>query len=342
MKNACRELALRYKDDLDAYREHGAVRVIQEGTRLMFHYRLWDVGGWNLFERQSRGMIIDYATGEIVAWPFEKFFNLGEFWAPKLEDLGGLSFVVSEKIDGSLGVVWRDDDKIRVTTSSSFSSEYCDFATDYWHRHYGDFQPPINMTLLFEMTWDDDPYPKVIKYEEGLTLVGVIDRYTGFDYGDVRPFGEKWGFKTPKFFDGTVQDLVSMAKNIGGIEGYAVLFENGARLKIKTSEYLKIFRLVNQVTRKNLKELLVEDKALEWLREIPEELRDEAQEIYGELAESLEQRLTAIYSAYSELSHLQNRKDFALAVQAKHPEFASFLFALRDDRFDEKAVIKRL
>jgi len=343
MKNTCRELALRYKDDLDAYAEHGAVKIHQEGTKLLFSYIMRDVQGWKPFERQSRGMIVDYATGEVLAWPFEKFFNLGEYWAPSLESLKGLDFLISEKVDGSLGILWRDHGKIRLTTQGSFSNPYTEFATDYWHEHYGDREIPNNLTLLFEIVWHDDPMPKVVKYEEeGLVFIGAIDRYAGHDYGDVRALGTRWGFRMPKFYDDSIDELVDMAKSIGGVEGYVIWFENGARLKLKTSEYLKIFKLVNQVTRKNMKELLLEDKALDWLKELPEELRDDAQELYDELAEELEQRLTAIYVAYSELSRIQDRKEFALAALDKYSEFASFLFALRDDKFDEKSVVKRL
>jgi len=343
MKNVCRELALRHKDDLAAYPGHGAVRVIQEGTRLKFNYIMRDVKDWNLFERQSRGMIVDYATGEIVAWPFEKFFNLGEYWAPSLESLADLSFLINEKIDGSLGILWRDDGKVRITTRGSFENDYGQFATTYWHEHYGNLEIPANMTLLFEIVWSNEPDPKVIKYDEdGLILIGVIDRYTGSDYGDVRPFGKRWGFRMPKFFASSIDDLASMAQAMGGIEGWVILFEDGTRLKVKASEYLKIFRLINQVSEKNLKELLLEDKALEWLQELPEELRGEAQEIYDELAGQLEEKLNKIYAAYSALSHFEDRKEFALAVQRDYPEFAPFLFALKDNKFDEKTVIKRL
>lgn len=343
MKNTCRELALRHKDDLAAYSDHGAVKVIREGTRLKFSYVMRDVKGWNLFERQSRGMIVDYATGEIVAWPFEKFFNLGEPRAPSLESLAGLGFTISEKVDGSLGILWRDGGEARITTRGSFDNPYGEFATAYWRERHGNLEIPLNMTLLFEIVWLDDPQPKVIKYDkDGLILIGVIDRYTGSDYGDVRSFGERWGLETPDFFDCSVEDLVPMAEDTGGVEGWVALFENGVRLKVKAAEYLKIFRLINQVSEKNLKELLLEDKALEWLAELPEELRGEAQEIYDDLAERLEKELIGIYAAYSALAPLRSRKEFALAVLKDYPEFAPFLFSLRDDRFDEKAVIKRL
>jgi len=62
---------------------------------------------WNEITLQCRGLILD-ASGNIIARPFPKFFNLGE-----MEDqvIPALPFDVFEKMDGSLGITyWQGND----------------------------------------------------------------------------------------------------------------------------------------------------------------------------------------------------------------------------------------
>ncbi|MEC7119405.1 MAG: hypothetical protein VXW65_05845 [Pseudomonadota bacterium] len=66
--------------------QYGHVQVRQHGDILMFNYTdaAESAGCWNAFERMSRGLMIHRQTGEVVARPFDKFFNWGVRTAPML------------------------------------------------------------------------------------------------------------------------------------------------------------------------------------------------------------------------------------------------------------------
>jgi RNA ligase len=57
---------------------------------------------WNDWTLACRGLIMD-RDYNIIARPFKKFFNLGEF---ENQDIPNESFEVYEKMDGSLGILY--------------------------------------------------------------------------------------------------------------------------------------------------------------------------------------------------------------------------------------------
>lgn len=64
---------------------------------------------WNRVTTRCRGLVADDTTGEIVALPLPKFFNIGEHesgqpYAPALPDE---PFDVYDKVDGSLAVIFH-------------------------------------------------------------------------------------------------------------------------------------------------------------------------------------------------------------------------------------------
>ena len=59
---------------------------------------------WTEETLMARGLITDL-EGNVVARPFKKFFNLGEHQG----DLPIEEFNVTEKLDGSLGIVYKRD-----------------------------------------------------------------------------------------------------------------------------------------------------------------------------------------------------------------------------------------
>src|SRR5690606_11013310 len=66
----------------------------------------------NWFELNSRGHIYDAETGEQVARPFQKFFNYGQI---DLHD-DEVPVSVHDKVDGSLGILYRRRGEWYVTT----------------------------------------------------------------------------------------------------------------------------------------------------------------------------------------------------------------------------------
>jgi RNA ligase len=112
----------------------GHVTVRRYDDLLIFSYNAMAqyAEEWNFFERISRGLIINYKTGEIVARPFDKFFNWGEggrFPAAPI-------VAISEKLDGSLGILYRHGGRYKISTRGKLDSQQSLWATEFLNQHY--------------------------------------------------------------------------------------------------------------------------------------------------------------------------------------------------------------
>ena len=76
---------------------------------------------WNEHTMLCRGLICDQ-DGNILYRPFKKFFNLEEHLGQKKE-LPTTPFKVHEKLDGSLGIIYKVNGQYAVATRGSFKSE---------------------------------------------------------------------------------------------------------------------------------------------------------------------------------------------------------------------------
>src|SRR5690348_16903958 len=63
-------------------------------------------GAWDEVTKQCRGLILNVKTGEVIAKPFPKFFNYGEYTG-KGWTLPKGKCTVTEKLDGSLGILYK-------------------------------------------------------------------------------------------------------------------------------------------------------------------------------------------------------------------------------------------
>ncbi|MBI4673744.1 MAG: hypothetical protein HY741_19010 [Chloroflexi bacterium] len=80
------------------WKQYGEVAVRRDGDLLLFDYtaKAQYAARWNFFERVSRGLVVNARTGEIVARPFDKFFN----WFEGGRKAHGHIVNVTEKVDG--------------------------------------------------------------------------------------------------------------------------------------------------------------------------------------------------------------------------------------------------
>lgn len=76
---------------------------------------------WSKAERVCRGLIVEDATGKVIARGPEKFFNYGQTGAPEIT-LDTL-VKVTAKHDGSLGIFWAYEEYLGMATRGSFTSD---------------------------------------------------------------------------------------------------------------------------------------------------------------------------------------------------------------------------
>ncbi|QIP83144.1 polynucleotide kinase [Streptomyces sp. Tu 2975] len=219
---------------------------------------------WNRVTVRCRGLVADDATGEIVALPLPKFFNVGEHeagqpYAPALPDE---PFEVYDKVDGSLAVVFHYAGRWRVASKGSFIS-----AQAVWAQRLLDGSD--TSALIPGVT-----YLAEILYPQNRIVV---------DYGDRRDLVLLAAFAK----DGTEVALTEAAAGWQGIgsvvtvwpamplaellalaeanqlpggrtatgtdaEGFVLRFASGVRAKAKLSEYVRLHKVLTGVTERDI------------------------------------------------------------------------------------------
>lgn len=131
---------------------------------------------WNEYTKVARGLILDKNTGEVVAKPFEKFFNLNEHETTFLKNLPiHLPYEVLEKVDGSLGIIFNHNGYWDVATRGSFYSDQAIKAYELLNN-YDLTLIPKEYTLLVEIVYPENKI--IVNYGKEEKLVGLFLKST--------------------------------------------------------------------------------------------------------------------------------------------------------------------
>lgn len=299
----------------------------------------YESGLWNDVTRQCRGLIHDEA-GNVLARPFRKFFNHNQSEAPKF-DLDA-PVIVTDKIDGSLGILYGRGTEAAIATRGSFESEQAQFATGFWHGCYSDLVVPDGLTLLFEIIYPSNRI--VVDYGDrnDLILLGAVNIATGRSLDPQNPALAFWpGPRAEVFPYRTLADALA-AKPRPNAEGLVVHFVvTDDRLKIKQEDYVALHRIVTGLNERTVWQHLVDGKPLEELvTALPEEFQGWVGEVAARLVATVESGRREVESAYSTiLASLPagfTRKDYAL-IAKDHPRRAQ-LFARHDGKNYERGL----
>ncbi|MEU1557069.1 RNA ligase [Streptomyces scabiei] len=310
---------------------------------------------WNRVTTRCRGLVADDTTGEIVALPLPKFFNVGEHesgqpYAPGLPDE---PFEVYDKVDGSLAVVFHYAGRWRVASKGSFVSVQATWAQRLLDRQDTSGLVP-GVTYLAE-----------ILYPENRIVV---------DYGDRRDMVLLAAFAK----DGAEVALAEAAAGWHGIgsvvtvrpalpltellamtdgnrlpdggavtgtdaEGFVLRFASGVRAKAKFAEYVRLHKVLTGVTERDIwrghgiqrfaglpaKQVAqalncsAEDVVASGgrpldalLEQVPDEFDAWVRGVVAGIEKQVEDRERAIDEAFRSLAHLSgDRRAFARAVR---------------------------
>lgn len=346
---------------LRQHAEHNLVRVIQSAkfpNLVMLHYAedaAWEKA-WSTFARMCRGLIVDMDAQRVVAWPFEKFYNLGEMPETSYEALTTLgSFQTTEKLDGSMIICFPGPmNSVHFTTKGSFDSEHGAFAYSLAMQHGYDNEAFTRYsqqgTLMFELI--SKQFQIVVDYkkkgyEEGLYLIGYRDNRSNklASIQALQGIAEELkvhAFKTYSF--DTLDNLMENAKDLPVLdEGYVLRFDGDLLVKIKGTAYLKAHRFISQLSDKHLLEAAAEGISKEMIELAPEEYRQEVVDKIAYFQKRVSELENLCYTRYSGAPK-DSRKEFALWVIANvEPYLKGFLFQLFDAKpFDRKQMYKVL
>jgi RNA ligase len=322
------------------WRRYGEVSVDATGDLLIFNYthKAQFEARWNFFERVSRGLIINRRTGESVARPFDKFFNWGELGQTTTAAIVS----VTEKMDGSLGILFRADG-YRIATRGSFTSDQAIWATRFLNENYRLDGLPNAWTLLFEIVYPENRV--VVDYgdERALILLAIRNRFSGeyLPFAQVQQVAARYGFKAPRVFDfSDVADILTLRATLDvSQEGWVAEFADGQRFKFKGDRYMELHRLITGLSFKHTLEAVAAGTVEAIRSQIPDEFLGDFNRwlaiIYAVVAET-RQRIQAAFAAAPKAT----RKEFALWVMAQHKPLAPYLFATLDGKNIEPMIYK--
>lgn len=303
---------------------------------------------WNVVTKACRGLIWD-ENGTIVARPFAKFFNWDEAHVEKIP-VGPV--LVSQKFDGSLGVLYYVEGEPYIATRGSFSSEQATRGTTVFRRlvdEMGGFAPEPDKTYLFEIIYPENRI--VVDYggQERMVLIDVIDNATG--KSDVQAFDRAPWFDIahkalmPAGFHHTMVEMIGENE-----EGFVLYWpEHDLRVKMKGPEYVRLHKIITNCTARTVWEYLSSGQPLDQLLEsVPDEfyqwVKQTATDLYlayGEIEDDVRSQFNwAMAKVGWERFDREARKDFALLV--KDFKYKSVLFRMWDDQPRDDIIWKIL
>jgi len=303
----------------------GYIKVSQHPTANLFIYNYSETAQferiWNDVTLQCRGLILD-DKGKIVARPFPKFFNLEEL---ENKPFPNLPFEVYEKMDGSLGISYCIGEEIFLATRGSFTSEQSVKANELLNTKYANAKAQMNpaITYLFEIIYPSNRIVLDYGDKEELVLLGMVETATGTELSLV-----DIGFPIVKKYDGLndLHQLKGLAYD--NKEGFVVKFSNNFRLKVKFEEYVRIHRIMTQVSSITIWENL---KAGDSFNEILERVPDEFYNWVKITKANLETAYEIIENiAKEDYQELETRKETAFYFQTcRYPKI---LFSMLDGK----------
>jgi RNA ligase len=315
--------------------DNGLVRLQRHPSRPFVIYNYTEAcqysGAWSPVTLACRGLIVD-ADGRIAARPMSKFFNHSESHAPVLEPTAKVT--VTEKMDGSLGVIYHDGAGYAVATRGSFASDQALHATEVLRSRYGTFAAPAGLTVLVEIIYPGNRIVVDYRGLDDLVLLGAVEIATGRVLGP-EAVPEWPGPVVESFTYSTFAEALA-APPRDGREGMVVRADaTGELVKIKYAEYVRLHRLVTGLTPRSVWEILATGGDLDALTEpLPDEFHVWVNGIATGLMAEVDERAAAVEDAYAKivagLPAGWGRKEFA--AEALRSVYRGELFLRLDDK----------
>jgi RNA ligase len=313
---------------------------------------------WNDVTLKARGLIFNKLTHEIVARPFEKFFNwdqgIGrETWQNPMPPSGPA--IRMEKMDGSLGVLvamnYSNGTPTRelIATRGSFHSEQAEWATEFYNNFVVEmantlpaekvFSPLQGKTYLFEIVYPENRI--VVDYGDyrGLVLIDVIDNESGKT--DLKEFDDcEWPDKVKRMHLNLGFDSGQAADIPPGDEGFVYLWpEKNYRVKMKSAEYMELHRLVSHLSEKSIWEMLMEGKTLDQMKAgLPDEFYGFVDKTYGDIMRQATEIMLTAQRDFSRIKRHFDTEDLSniarrdVAKEIVKSEYRKYLFLLLDGK----------
>lgn len=238
---------------------------------------------WNYITMDCRGLIL-HDDGTVIARPFPKFYNMEE-----MDEIPTGNFEVFEKMDGSLGILFKYEGNWIIASRGSFTSDQAKKATEMLSKYNLD---GLNhhYTFVCEIIYPENRI--VVSYgdREELVLLGAVHPHDGNDiiYDWLKYDAEKSGMGIMKQYANC--DFKTLKDNVPhNAEGYVLRFENGVRMKIKGEEYCRLHRVLTEFSNIDLWDCLRNNDPIDkFLDRVPDEYDKWVHDTMNELVTAFE------------------------------------------------------
>jgi len=332
-----------FLNTLEKYYQYG---LLLKQTHPNYDLTIWNYSPkvqydrlWDDITIQCRGLVTN-SEGKIIARPFKKFFNYEEH---KPEDIPNEEFVVYEKLDGSLGILFNYKDEWILATRGSFTSPQSIKGKEILDRHDISAWRKDN-TYLFEIIYPENRIVVDYGNEEKLVVIGGIHTDTGEEIPDSSLFWtQDSGFEVVTTYKTWGEGYDLLKEEISkDKEGYVIRFKNGFRMKVKGEEYKRLHRILTNISNRDIWEYLKEGKPFdEILDKVPDEfynwVKDTARDLTVKF-EDIDDEYNNIFNSIFSL--IETKKEFA--EKAKQYPHSSLLFAMYDGKQTHKIIWKLL
>lgn len=297
---------------------------------------------------ECRGLKFDSLTGEILARPFHKFFNVNERNWTKTEKIDVKKpHVFQEKIDGSMihpifcpdgGIDWHT--KAGHTYVSDIVLDFIEDKPEY--RTFAEKILKEKKTPLFEFVSPKNRI--VLDYgKENMILLAIRDNHTGeyMNYDELAVVSK--AYNIPYVNVHPAKDLgtfIHKVKDMTNIEGFVITFEDGERFKMKTDEYVRMHKAVDSIRlEKNLWKMFAEDTYDDVISHLFETERKKIlnfMEALGNEFTKSEQKINDIVSSVQGMT----KKETALYLKENHKEWMSMVFYVYNGKGTASDILK--
>ena len=371
---------------LEKYHKDG---LLHKQTHPTFDLTIWNYSPKVQYERlwdditlQCRGLVTN-SKGDIIARPFKKFFNYEEH---KPEDIPNEDYVVYEKMDGSLGILFyyeeelTDERRYNIWFNNNYETgmerffnpnDLPDFDNPYYEptpkkkgewilATRGSFTSPQSIkgkeildkkydvsslrkdnTYLFEIIYPENRIVVDYKGEEKLVLLGAFHTESGMEVPDSSLFFmQEGGFELVTIYKTRNEIFVLLKKDIpNDKEGYVVKFKNGFRMKIKGDEYVRLHKILTNISNRDIWEYLKDNRPFdELLEKVPDEFNEWVKTTVRDLRYGCFQlRETAgklhdgfRYGKFNDRDPEPSKKEFAEFVMKQDKILSPILFSMWD------------
>ncbi len=287
--------------------------------------------------QECRGLILRENTWDIVAYPFDKFFNMQESYAAKV-DWKSAKFL--EKLDGSLIVLYYDavlDKWYTATRKMPEGDGTCPIGLSYGELaklsfkkmgiSFEELTSRLNKryTYMFEMT---TPHNRVLVDYQSLTmtLLGVRD-IDSLKELEAEPIAKSLGLPSPTTFSfNNIDHMIEVVNDWNPLEheGVVVLDDKFNRIKVKNIAYIASQALVHSIhsSDRNLMTILLLKKDDDIMSMVDDIMKAKII-LYKK---KLRKLIKEVESDWEELKDIETDKDFAAAAKQKiHPHALFFM-----------------